>query len=134
MAYTYEVIHYLNQFFGQFGGEEKAQMGAQVQPGPIGPGKQLQNLLGGRGNVVATVICGDNFFTENTSAALDKIFELVSPYRFHAMIAGPERSYLWILCRDRNLDKSVLSDLVSKASGWGFETDKLIYVKHDREG
>jgi apolipoprotein D and lipocalin family protein len=60
--------------------------------------------------------------------ALDK-----ENYR-HAMVAGPRRSYLWILCRDRSLDQSVLSDLVSKAKGWGFETDKLIYVKHDREG
>ena len=33
-----------------------------------------------------------------------------------------------------DLDQSVLSDLVSKAGDWGFETDKLIYVKHDREG
>ena len=60
--------------------------------------------------------------------ALDK-----ENYR-HAMVAGPQRSYLWILSRDRSLDQSVLSDLVSKAKGWGFETDKLIYVKHDREG
>jgi apolipoprotein D and lipocalin family protein len=59
--------------------------------------------------------------------ALDK-----ENYRY-AMIAGPQRSYLWILSRERNLDKSVLSDLVSKASDWGFETDKLIYVKQDRE-
>ena len=59
--------------------------------------------------------------------ALDK-----ENYRY-AMVAGPQRSYLWILSRDRNLDQSVLSDLVSKASDWGFETAKLIYVKHDRE-
>jgi apolipoprotein D and lipocalin family protein len=59
--------------------------------------------------------------------ALDK-----ENYRY-AMVAGPQRSYLWILSRDRTLDQSVLSDLVSKASDWGFETDKLIYVKHDRE-
>ena len=51
--------------------------------------------------------------------ALDK-----ENYRY-AMVAGPQRSYLWILSRDRNLDQSVLSDLVSKAKGWGFETDQI---------
>jgi apolipoprotein D and lipocalin family protein len=59
--------------------------------------------------------------------ALDK-----DSYRY-AMVAGPKRSYLWILSRDKTLDKKVMSDLVSKARDWGFETDTLIYVKHDRD-
>jgi apolipoprotein D and lipocalin family protein len=50
----------------------------------------------------------------------------------YAMVAGPRRSYLWILCRYRKLDQEVLSALVSRARGWGFDTNKLIYVKHDR--
>jgi apolipoprotein D and lipocalin family protein len=50
----------------------------------------------------------------------------------YSMVSGPKRSYLWILSRDRRLDQKVLSDLVSKAQSWGFETEKLIYVKHDR--
>lgn len=54
-------------------------------------------------------------------------------YRY-AMVVGPKRSYLWILSRDKTLDQTVLSNLVSKARGWGFETDKLIHVKHDQPG
>jgi apolipoprotein D and lipocalin family protein len=48
----------------------------------------------------------------------------------YAMVTGPSKSYLWILCRDKTLDKKILSDLISKARTWGYETDKLIYVDH----
>ena len=30
------VVHYLNQFFGQIGGEEKATTGFMVKEGPVG--------------------------------------------------------------------------------------------------
>jgi apolipoprotein D and lipocalin family protein len=54
--------------------------------------------------------------------ALDKV-------NYHyAMIAGPSRKYLWILSRDKTLDEKIISDLVTKARDWGFDTDKLIYV------
>ncbi len=48
----------------------------------------------------------------------------------YAMVAGPNRSYLWILSRDKSLDKKVYSRLVAKASQLGFETEKLIWVNH----
>jgi len=50
----------------------------------------------------------------------------------YAMVAGPNRSYLWILSRSTSLDETVLSDLKDKAAKWGFETTELIAVKHDR--
>ena len=49
-----------------------------------------------------------------------------------AMVAGYSRDYLWILSRQTTLDKTTLAELVSKARQWGFETDQLIYVNHDR--
>lgn len=49
-----------------------------------------------------------------------------------AMVAGFSRDYLWILSRQPALDETTLADLVSKARQWGFETDQLIYVDHDR--
>jgi len=58
--------------------------------------------------------------------ALDK-----ANYRY-SMVSGPKRSYLWILAREKTLDQDTLSSLVGRARAWGFETDKLIYVKHDR--
>ena len=49
----------------------------------------------------------------------------------YAMVAGPSRSYLWILSRNKTLDSTILEELVGKAKLWGFETDKLIYVDHN---
>lgn len=49
----------------------------------------------------------------------------------YAMVAGYSREYLWILSREKTLDKNVLAELVSKARKWGFETDQLIYVEHN---
>ena len=47
-----------------------------------------------------------------------------------SLVCGPNLSYLWILARDPNLDQKTVDGLVSKASLLGFETDKLIFVKH----
>ncbi len=49
----------------------------------------------------------------------------------YAMVAGPKRSYLWILARDKTLNPKTLSDLVSKAKQWGFQTENLIYVQQN---
>jgi apolipoprotein D and lipocalin family protein len=46
----------------------------------------------------------------------------------YAMVAGPSRSYLWILSRNKTLDSTILEELVGKAKIWRFDTDKLIYV------
>ena len=51
-------------------------------------------------------------------------------YRY-AMVAGPSRSYLWILSRIKTLNDAIYTDLVTKASGWGFDTAKLIKVEHN---
>ena len=51
-------------------------------------------------------------------------------YRY-AMVAGPTRSYLWILSRSKTMDESVYQDLISRAGAWGFDTKKLIRVEHD---
>ncbi len=46
-------------------------------------------------------------------------------------MAGPKRSYLWILAREKRLDENTLANLVAQAKAWGFETDRLIFVRHD---
>jgi apolipoprotein D and lipocalin family protein len=50
----------------------------------------------------------------------------------YAMVSGPSRSYLWILSRTTNLDEAIYSGLVNKAVAMGFDTTKLIRLKHDR--
>ncbi len=83
------VVHYLNQFFGGIGGEDKAHVGPQISVGPTGPGRGIQNALGGRGEIVATVICGDNYFAEKTEEATEEVIQLLSPYEPDVVIAGP---------------------------------------------
>jgi len=84
-----KVVHYLNQFFGGIGGEEKADLSPRVTQGPIGPGRAIQNVLGEQGEVVATVICGDNYFAEHIEGASEEIRKLISPYQTDIVIAGP---------------------------------------------
>ena len=39
------IVHYLNQFFGGVGGEEKAGMGLEVREGATGPGKLFEQIM-----------------------------------------------------------------------------------------
>jgi apolipoprotein D and lipocalin family protein len=50
----------------------------------------------------------------------------------YAMVSGPSLSYLWILSRTPLLDEAIYSSLVTRAAELGFDTTKLIRVKHDR--
>ena len=43
---TLRVVCYLNQFFGQLGGEDKAGVGPQVMPGAVGSARAVQQALG----------------------------------------------------------------------------------------
>jgi apolipoprotein D and lipocalin family protein len=49
----------------------------------------------------------------------------------HVMICGPDKSYLWILSRTPQLAEPIKQGLVAEADKLGFETEKLIYVKHE---
>jgi apolipoprotein D and lipocalin family protein len=49
----------------------------------------------------------------------------------YSMVAGPDRSYLWILSRSPDLDDAVLERLLAKAGDLGFPLDELIMVEHD---
>jgi len=83
------VVHYLNQFFGQVGGEEKATAGFVVKEGPVGPGLALQKGLGDRAEIVATVICGDDFFAGNPDKNAEEGLKLVASYQPDLFFAGP---------------------------------------------
>lgn len=83
------IVHYLNQFFGQIGGEEKAGVSPSLTQGPVGPGILLNDLLKGEGEVVATIICGDNYFSENREEAVKVLLNLITLHKPDALIAGP---------------------------------------------
>jgi len=83
------IVHYLNQFYGGIGGEDKADVGVQLKEGSVGPGLALNTAMGDAGEVVATIICGDNYFNENLDAATAEILKLVEQYSPDILIAGP---------------------------------------------
>jgi len=85
---TIRVVHYLNQFFAGLGAEAQAEIGPGKKAGAIGPGIALQQALGERAQVVATVYCGDNYASEQTKA-IDGILDLVAAERPDILIAGP---------------------------------------------
>jgi apolipoprotein D and lipocalin family protein len=49
----------------------------------------------------------------------------------YALISGPDRSYLWLLSRTKQLPQATLQALIAEAKGLGFATDQLIFVKQD---
>ena len=53
-------------------------------------------------------------------------------YRW-AMVAGPDRDYLWILARDRQLPDELRRQLLERARGLGIPTDRLIWVSQQRK-
>lgn len=83
------VVHYINQFYGGIGGEEKADVKPEAREGIVGPGMALKAALGNDAEIVATVICGDSYFNENMEEASAEILGMVKKYNPDLFIAGP---------------------------------------------
>jgi glycine reductase len=83
------VVHYLNQFFAQIGGEEKADVSPGVKEGPVGPGLLLQKLLGERARITATLFSGDNYFAEHQQEATEELLHRMVRYNAALLLAGP---------------------------------------------
>ncbi len=82
------VVHYLNQYFGGKGGEEKADCPLEIIEGPVGPGKLLQRELGDDA-FVTTIICGDGTFEKAEGQTLEEIRRAIRGASPHVLIAGP---------------------------------------------
>ena len=73
-----KVVHYINQFFAQIGGEEKADYPAEIRVGEVvGPGMALMQKFGDDAEIIATVVCGDSYFNENLEKAKADILAMV---------------------------------------------------------
>ena len=84
------IVHYINQFFAGIGGEEKADIAPEIRKGALGPGLALQKELGDGYEIVATVICGDNYFGSNIEkGVVPEIVEMVKKEHPDGFIAGP---------------------------------------------
>jgi glycine reductase complex component B subunit gamma len=83
------IIHYLNPFFAGIGGEEFNDRGPQVEEGSRGSGRFIDKLLGNRGKVVATLICGDNYFLGHENEAEETLDQATKIHCPNLIIAGP---------------------------------------------
>jgi glycine reductase len=83
------VVHYVNQFFAGVGGEDRASEPPGLREGSVGPGRALQHVLGDAAEVVATVFCGDDFFSEHEEAAAATVVDLIRSHEPDLVIAGP---------------------------------------------
>lgn len=86
---AYKVVHYINQFFAGIGGEDKADIAPEVRDGVVGPGLGLNKLLAPDAEIVATVICGDNYFATNSDKVCEFVIDACKKYKADALIAGP---------------------------------------------
>lgn len=89
MTRRLRVVHYLNQFFGQIGGEDKADAPLCVRDKAVGPGLALNAALGEAASVVGTVICGDNTMAENLEENAREAAKAIAALEPDLLIAGP---------------------------------------------
>lgn len=83
-----KIIFYTNQFFGQIGGEDKAYTEPQFHNGPIGNANAFVEKLEDA-EIIATIICGDNYYVENMDKVKSFIKEHLKNIEFDLLIAGP---------------------------------------------
>lgn len=83
------IVHYINQFFGQKGGEEAANLPPEIHQGPIAIGQQMQKMLSDDAKIVATIICGDSYFNEKLEESKKFIQAALEQYQPDLVVAGP---------------------------------------------
>ena len=84
-----KAILYINQFFGQIGGEEKAEHPPEIHEGLVGPATVYQEVLGDAVQITHTVICGDSYIGSCPEKALNEIVGFLSELEFDVFFAGP---------------------------------------------
>ena len=82
-----KAILYINQFFGQIGGEEKAGIEPEIHEGQVGPAMQFEKEL--NADVTHTIICCDNYIGTNTDEAVATILGMLEDKEFDIFLAGP---------------------------------------------
>jgi len=60
------------------------------------------------------------------------VVALDADYRW-ALVVGSDRSYCWILARDKQLHPAQRDDITARAKAMGIDTSALIWVTHDRQ-
>lgn len=84
-----KVVHYINQFFGQIGGEDKAGIPPQIKEGPVGVGQLIQEESGGQFEIVRTILCGDNYAAEHLEEVEKIVLKWAEELKPDLFLAGP---------------------------------------------
>lgn len=58
------------------------------------------------------------------------IFELDDQGYQYAFVAGPDKSYLWLLSRAPELNTEIVERFIEHSAALGFDTDQLIFIQH----
>lgn len=85
-----QAVYYLNQFFGQIGGEEKADTPLDIREGTLGVSQAFQKYFDeDELKITHTVICGDNYFAEHMEEVTDRLEKFFLDVRPDLVVAGP---------------------------------------------
>ena len=66
------------------------------------------------------------FYGGYNVVAIDKYYQ-------NAMIYGSSTKYIWLLSRNKKMDSKTKEAFLEKAKQDGYDTGKLIWVKHDKD-
>jgi len=83
-----KIVHYINQYFGGLGGEEKADEPLHFTESPVGPARGMQQLMG-EGFSFVTAVCGDNYFNSNSEAVAGAVVQKCREEKAALLVAGP---------------------------------------------
>lgn len=83
------IAHYINQFFAGIGGEDKADAPFEIRQGAVGPGRAIEMALDGEGEIVQTLVCGDNSFHADPEANIAAAIAALSESKPDLLICGP---------------------------------------------
>jgi betaine reductase len=89
MAEPLRVVHYINAFFGGLGGEEEAHTAVSLQDGALGPGRLLEQILADEGQVIATIMCGDGYFSDHEESVVEQVQGYLRDLKPDIFLAGP---------------------------------------------
>lgn len=83
-----KILYYVNQFFGQIGGEDKADYKPHFEEKPIGCAQAFDKALVD-GQVVGTIVCGDNYYNEHKEESDKFILDVFEKVKSDIVVAGP---------------------------------------------
>ena len=88
------IVQFLNQVQAGLGGDERMDLQPQAQNGAVGMGTLLKAIaMRSDGDIVGTIICGDNYFLENKEKAIEEITDMIKKFNADVVVCGPALNY-----------------------------------------